>query len=362
MTGALMRDAILDIRQALAANRFPNEAAVSLGVVLRILNALSWPTFNTGVVAPEYALEGRRVDFALCYPPGVPRAFIEVKQVGQSSGADRQLFEYAFHRGVPLAILTDGREWHFYLPGEQGIYDERRVYKLDLLEREPEESVDRLRRYLEYDAVCSGKAIEAAREDYRNAAKERQIRATLPDAWTKLVEDRDELLLDLLADKVESLCGYKPDPDTVISFLRSHISLRNSSGEPVNREKPPSSSRQIGNGPPTTGFTFGGHVYPARNARDVLVQVMELLADRDPTFLERFASRVHGSKRHYLARSKYDLYPGRRDLAENQSRELRSGWWLGVHLSRQGIEKIIEQACSEAGIRFGSDLRINLGG
>jgi len=56
---------------------------------------------------------------------------IEVKQVGQSKGADRQLFEYAFHKGVPMAILTDGQEWNFFLPTEQGDYSERQLYKLD---------------------------------------------------------------------------------------------------------------------------------------------------------------------------------------------------------------------------------------
>ena len=39
-----------------------------------------------------------------------------------------------------MAILTDGQEWSFYLPGEQGRYDERRVYKPDLLEREISEA------------------------------------------------------------------------------------------------------------------------------------------------------------------------------------------------------------------------------
>ena len=84
---------------------------------------------------PEFSLEGRRVDFALCHPANRPAVFVEVKKVGGAKGADKQLFEYAFHSGVPMAILTDGQEWSFYLPGEQGRYDERRVYKLDLLER-----------------------------------------------------------------------------------------------------------------------------------------------------------------------------------------------------------------------------------
>ena len=107
---------------------------MSQGIVLRILHALGWPAYDTQAVWPEYSLSGRRVDFALCHPPGKPIAFIEVKQIGQSDGAERQLFEYAFHDGVPMAILTDGREWNFFLPGEQGDYGERRVYKLDMME------------------------------------------------------------------------------------------------------------------------------------------------------------------------------------------------------------------------------------
>jgi predicted type IV restriction endonuclease len=124
---------IEEIREAIRVGRFTNEAAVSQGVVLRILHALSWPTYDTQIVSPEYSVEGRRVDFALCHPAGKPAVFIEVKGVGQSDATgERQLFEYAFHKGVPMAILTDGQEWQFFLPAEQGDYGERRVYKLDI--------------------------------------------------------------------------------------------------------------------------------------------------------------------------------------------------------------------------------------
>ncbi len=60
-----------------------NEAAVSQGIVLRLLQAIGWPAYDTQVVWPEYSLSGRRVDFALCHPPAKPIAFVEVKQVGQ---------------------------------------------------------------------------------------------------------------------------------------------------------------------------------------------------------------------------------------------------------------------------------------
>ena len=214
-----MKEVIIDIRNKIKANLFNNEAAVSQGIVQRLLNTLGWPVYNTEIVIPEYSLEGRRVDFALCNKLRKPIIFIEVKQLRQCEGADKQLFQYAFMEGIPMAILTDGQEWHFFLPGEQGNYGDRRFYKLDLLEREPEESVNRLKRYLEYNSVCSGKSIELAKEDFRDITKKRQVKANLPIAWKKLVEEKDEILIDLISDKVESLCCYKPEKDLVISFL-----------------------------------------------------------------------------------------------------------------------------------------------
>lgn len=149
-----MKDDIIEIRNNLKSGRYANEAAVSQGIVQRLLHALGWPVYNTDIVSPEFSLEGKRVDFALCHPIRKPIVFIEVKQIGKSDGADRQLFEYSFHQGIPMAILTDGQEWHFFLPGEQGDYGERRVYKLDLLERNLDECAGRLNRYLNYDAIC----------------------------------------------------------------------------------------------------------------------------------------------------------------------------------------------------------------
>jgi predicted type IV restriction endonuclease len=207
-----MKEDLLDIRAGIKAGRYVNEATVSQGIVQRLLHSLGWPVYDPEVVAPEYSLGTRRVDYALCHPPRDPVILVEVKQVGQSKGADRQLFEYAFHKGVPMAILTDGQEWNFFLPTEQGDYGERQVYKLDILERDPAEIESSLKRYLEYKAVRSGQAIEAARRDYRNAARKRRAQRTLPDAWDRLVESEDELLIELLSDKVEDLCGVKPEP------------------------------------------------------------------------------------------------------------------------------------------------------
>lgn len=373
------------IRAGIKAGRFPNEASVSQGIVLRLLNALGWSTYETEHVWPEYSLSGRRVDFALCSPPGKPIAFIEVKQIGQSDGAERQLFEYAFHDGVPLAILTDGREWNFFMPGEQGDYGERRVYKLDLVDRDIQDCAQRLERYLQHSAVASGVAIQAARDDYRNVSRDRQMLAALPKAWRQIIDDADELLLEVLADRAESLCGFKPPPDMVARFLKESVGgklagpslaplseLRTKAALPVTTPNSiaPALAAVISSpahrpqsvAANTIGFTLEGKFHPARNAIDTLRQVFEVLILKDTTFAERFASLPkHGRSRRYLARAAADLYPGRADLARDCSIQLSSGWWLGTNHSKQAIGQIIATACDVAGVAHGSILVAHLG-
>lgn len=356
------------VRHGLREGRFTSEAAVSHGILLPALHALGWPVFDTSIVIPEFSVEGRRVDYALCHPENRPSVFIEVKKVGLSEGADRQLFEYAFHLGVPMAILTDGQEWSFYLPGEQGRYDERRVYKLDLLERDIAEAKSRLDRYLSYSNVCSGAALKSARSDYQNVARVRIIETNFPKAWEALLKDQDSLLLELLSEKVEDLCGYKPDLDVCSQFLEMQIQNKKhvekyevEKKPPVKQTKPftPAASnhaRTVDN----FNFIFKGQEFPARSAREVMTKLFQLLSQEDSGFLDRFASRKHGKKRRYLARDKHDLYPGRSDLAEQHSVEVVEGWWLGTNYSRRNIQDIIELALEVAGPQLRNATKANV--
>lgn len=357
------------MRQALRRGTFTSEAAVSQGMILPTLHELGWPVFDTAIVVPQFTVEGRRVDYALCHPANRPAVFVEVKNVGLAEGADRQLFEYAFHLGVQMAVLTDGQEWSFYLPGEQGRYDERRVYQLDLLERDIREAQDRLVRYLSYGAVCSGDAIKAARSDYQDVARHRLIEASLPKAWAALLRERDSLLLDLLAEKVEDLCGYKPDPDVCSQFVEQE----EQSGRtievpsparvlPIGRSTPPASGgaaspAREGSG---LGFVFKGKPFSAGSAREVMTRVFQILAQEDRGFLERFAARKHGKTRRYLARDRRELYPGRPDLGEEHSVEVVPGWWLGTNYSRKNIREILELALEVAGPQLGSAFRVSV--
>ena len=196
------------------------------------------------------------------------------------------------------------------------------------------------------------------------------MKAALPRAWTKLIADEDDLLLELVADQVQSLCGYKPDLDTVASFLRESVTLRSTQAAPTPQlprspaPSPPLAS-PTGGGmrpPSATGFVLNGQQVSARNALEVLTSVLEALAKRDASFLDRFAALPkHGRTRRYVARKPEELYPGRPDLASEYSVQLSSGWWVGTNLSRAAIARIIEMACEVARIGFGRDLSINLG-
>ena len=124
------------------------------------------------------------IDFALCFPENKPIAIIEVKALGKAVNTDEQVLTYAFKTGIPVAILTDGQEWHFYLPAERGSLTERRFYKLDLLERE-------------------GNEIEKIFTDYLDY-KNKEINTSIPKAWDKLLQDRDSSLIKLIAEKLQT--------------------------------------------------------------------------------------------------------------------------------------------------------------
>jgi hypothetical protein len=93
-----------------------------------------------------------------------------------------------------------------------------------------------------------------------------------------------------------------------------------------------------------------------------MVKVFRAFAERDSSFLERFAALPkHGRKRRYLARTKEELYPGSPHLIDTHAYEVQPGWWIDTNASRASMEKRIKMACEVAGARYGKDLTINLG-
>lgn len=354
---------ISTIRERIAEGRYQSESAVREAIILPILDELGWDVWNTDIVIRELNLSGRRVDYGLAIHPARPNIFIEVKAVGGVGGADRQLFEYAFHEGVPMAVLTDGKEWHFYLPGEQGPYEERRVYKLDFMERDPQDSSLILERYMGFGRVKSGVALEDAKRDFREASQHRLAAQSIPKAWRELVEEPDELLIELIAERAESICGYRPDAVEIERFLIEH--------EQNFRERatvlPPLGSgparRAVqSHGEPGTSrieYRLLGAPHTAPNAIEALIEILRFLGNSRPEFWSRIEPLVRLRKRNHIARSRRDVYPDKPDL-EQYTREIAPGWWLGTNISNQVKKRILEAACKAAGLRFDTDLQIHL--
>jgi hypothetical protein len=357
-----LRDTLETVGRNLRQGRYPNEQAVSMMVVLPVLADLGWDTRNPDLVWPEYALQGGRVDYALCFPGQHPKVFIEVKQPGRAEGADAQLADYAAKRGVRLAILSDGQSWSFYLPTEEGSFEERRVYRLDLGERSPEEAAEQLHRYLAQPRVANNSAIDEAVAELRDRGRRTLALKTIPQAWAELVEDEEPTLVDLLSKQVEAKCGIRPELDDVARFLnRLGSQPAISAPQPIARIQPPPRP------PPPSGplgFTLGGASFPCHNAKDVMIGLLQKLAERNPRFCEDCYGHPdnRGRSRTYISRNREELYL-RKDFAfaEAHSEEFVPGWFVGTNFSNPMKDKVIRMACKVAGLTIGVDITYNLG-
>lgn len=372
-----MENLLARIKHGLSHNLYPSEKAVSTSIVIPILRALGWDDANPTEVVGEYTNPRGRVDYALFTRQGSANVFVEVKAVGRSQDADRQLFEYAFHDGTPLAVLTDGRLWNFYLPGQHGSYEERRVYQIDMVERSADEIAERLHRYLARDRVASGAALEDATTDYRTGTRSRVALATLQRAWAELLADPPEELIEALATHTEALCGHRPGAAAVMTFLLERLP----SSDPVSpakrqaRRQPPVSvslaepAEQSLKQPtpavsepaaPGVSWRMLDQNGAARNGVDAFHSVLSALFDRFPDRRQAMAEAVRTRGRNNIASRIEDVYPSQVELARRQHRQLPGGWFVGTNESSATKLRIVRQATVAAGLVFSRDVDIDV--
>lgn len=349
---------IADLKLGIVAGSYRSETEISQGVVKRILDVLGWPVFDMRVVAPEFMIGSRKVDYALCHPPGNPSVLLEVKALGKADGkGEKQLFEYCFHEGVPIAVLSDGRVWSFYFPAGQGSYEERRFAHIDLIADDPSECCRTLGAYLRVDDVRSGEARKRAQRDYEEARRRRVAESKYGSVWQRLLSGPESLLLDLFLEEVEQATSIRPDRERAATFIRAQVSA--TGGLPVEKKKAARKKRTKSDGQGIHSVTFGGQTETFKTGAAAMGAVFTNLASRDPGFCERFAQQFHGRVRRYVAKSKAALYPGTPQF-EKYSISLPGGWWLATHCGNREKKKRIRKACTVAGLEFGRDLKIHI--
>ena len=218
--------AISEIKDGLAKQIYKNETAVSQSIVRRLIGLLGWDIDNPAIVYPEYpcGVNGR-VDYALLNESGLPMVLIEVKAVGLiDDGVTEQLVRYAYGTGVPIIILTDGKEWHFFYAVAGNVpMSERRFYKIDLSDRKSDDIYSEMQRYIGKDSVMQGKAAIAAEETYKDSTMKRKAKASLAPAFRQLVESEDDELCKIVSEKVADISGVLPEKAAVFDYLKNLI-------------------------------------------------------------------------------------------------------------------------------------------
>ena len=136
-------------------------------------------------------------------------------------------------------------------------------------------------------------------------------------------------------------------------ILRDVLGVNDGSPSLVHRPERPLRTRQTG----SFRIEFLGDRFEERSLKDAYIRCLTLLSRRTPGFLEQLSQKSTRSRR-IVARLKQDLYLNKPSLAEKFAMPLCDGWWVDTNLSGQQCDSRLEMACEVAGIRFGSDLKL----
>ncbi len=331
------RDAIL---QAITyVNSLPSldelsESAIKQGIVLRVLSAAGWDTFDLSEVHPEFRSGNSKIDFALM-SSGSPRSrnaatpvvFVEVKLPGESLGSDRmerQAINHCQRSGVPLSVLTNGLKWLLLSCSPEREQRENRFCEIDLSEN-PENAADELSRYLAKDRVISGQAARSAERSLQERNQNVVVRRAILEGWRQVVQGLDEGLVELVATASEQRAGERPENRFVRRVLMEHRSelLPTQEDDSVGRGASGGSRRR------PASFTFESETETSASWPDLLVGVCELMRQRHPDDFEKILS-IRGRSLPYFSRSEDDVH---------HPREIGDS---GIYASCQGAGVLIE--------------------
>jgi hypothetical protein len=342
-----------------------DEAATKQSVVLNVLSKLGWNVFDAEEVQPEYSVGKGRVDFSLRIARD-NKTFIEVKKPTEDLDShEKQLLDYSFEQGVDLSILTNGTTWRFYLPLQKGPWEARRFYTIDVQQQDAAGVARRFVDFLSKDNVHSGRALENAETVYQDRQRENVLRQSLPKAWNKIISDPDELLVDLIGETAEKICGHKPSSELICEFLsqckdtfvvREQAPIRREIG-PREDRAPVSRSPLLGShareerstytGKTPLRFYFQGQPYTVHTWKDVLLKLCQLIArEKGPKF-ERVLE-LGGRKQYY-----FSLNPGH---IRHPRRIDGTKVFAMTCLSAEGIVRLCHQVLDLFG--YPTDLRI----
>lgn len=300
-----------------------SEDQIKQGTILPLLEKLGWNIHDvTGEVVPEFSTDKLKVDYAL-KNNGKLLVLIEAKKGSENlENHQEQLLNYSFKKGVKLAILTNGLEWWFYLPLNEGNWTNRRFYTIVLNNQETQNIILNFKKFLGKEKIISGKSIEDANEIY----KSKKIKETLEKVWTQMINEEDNGLFALIAKKVEDILDYKLDNTIIKKFLKSQYDTilkesnenlgtkdiisnnldKTNNNQNLNwgNEKKSSKDEQI------YSFKFKEKKVSVKYSRDILLELLHILSKTEHDFNNKIFS-LYGRKRPYFSKDKTKLRDGK---------------------------------------------------
>ena len=331
------RDAI---SQALAyVNTLPDleelsESAIKQGIVLRVLSAAGWDTFDLSEVHPEYRSGNTSIDFALMSPTSArsrtaatPLIFVDVKLPGENLESDRferQLINHCSRNGVSLGVLTNGLKWFlsYIAPGQEN--RESRYCETDL-SGDPDSAAEDLNRYLAKDRVVSGQAARSAERALQERNQNVVVRQAILEGWRQVVRGIDEGLVELVATASENRAGERPDNRFVRRVLLEHrAELLPFSDDEASESRTGGGSRRR-----PASFTFESESQTASSWPDLLIGVCEVMRQRHPGDFEKILG-IRGRTLPYFSRNEDDVHHPRQ-IGDS-----------GIYASCQGAGVLIE--------------------
>jgi len=314
-----MKEIIVSTINEIRGNRsiiISDEASIKSGVVLRLLSLLGWDPFDVNEVKPEYGVESKRVDFSLRIN-GTNKVFIEVKRPNENlESHQEQLLGYSFREGVKQAILTNGITWWFYLPLNEGSWEQRRFFTADFLQQDQNAIAETLIDLLSRKNIASGDALKKSEHLYTGRQKKNILRDAMPKAWYKILNDPDDLLVELLIETTEKLSGFRPEIDEVEKFINA---IQNSLIRKPEPSPPPTQPVPIHPKPKPTHYSGGSYInkriisfqlldntYYPRTWKELIVLVSEEMYRRHRAEFSRCLS-LRGSRMSYFSQQPNEM-------------------------------------------------------
>lgn len=290
------------------------ERQIESSIVSPLLDSLGWDITKEDEVSFQSNIGKGRSDIQLKIE-GWCKVLIESKK----GKADINNFEYerqmmSYAGGVnnrepcDIAILTNGKDWSFYLPGFGGGYDQKRFYSLDIFTQNSKYVTYVFSELLFKDNIAKGCSYDKALS-MNNDRLRTEIKKRIP---TKNISEK------------HIIKGYSQDYLSVDSDFTKR---------------------------PIYSFYFNGSIYKAQTWKDLLVGILDTIYSSHKENFHRVLGVTGTRNRIYFSQDKNDV---------NNPLEIKdTGIYVDTKLSANNIVRL----CSDIIYEFGysdSDLKIKI--